>query len=95
MYNEAGFSDWVLVIVLGAIIGWIASIIVRTGDQMGCLWNIVIGIAGAALGRWLAASALGLRIENGFSLGNIGAGIVGAVVLIAVLQAFGILRRRG
>lgn len=94
MYYEAGFTDWLLVIVLGAIIGWIASIIVRTNDQMGCLWNIAVGIAGAALGRWLAASALGMRIENGFTLSNIGAGIVGAVILIAVLQAFGIFRRK-
>ena len=86
--------DLIITLIIGGVIGWIASIIVRTSDQMGCLWNIVIGIAGAALGRWLAASALGVRIDSGFSWSNVGVGIVGAVILLAVLQAIGIFRRR-
>ena len=84
---------WISSLVVGAIIGWLASIIMRTNDQMGCLWNIAIGIAGAALGRWLAGAALGMRFEDGFSLAGFLAGIVGEVVLILILRAIGVLKR--
>jgi uncharacterized membrane protein YeaQ/YmgE (transglycosylase-associated protein family) len=85
--------SWIGALVVGALIGWVASIVARTNDQMGCLWNMAIGIAGAALGRWLAESALHLRIESGFSLAGFLAGVVGAVVLILVLRALGVFRR--
>lgn len=84
---------WISALIVGAIIGWLASIIMRTNDQMGCLWNIAIGIAGAALGRWIAGMALGLRFEEGFSLAGFLAGIVGAVLLIFLLRALGVLKR--
>lgn len=84
--------SWIGAIVVGAIIGWVASIIARTNDQMGCLWNIAIGIVGAALGRWLAESALNMKIEEGFSLAGFLAGVVGAVLLILILRAIGIFR---
>jgi uncharacterized membrane protein YeaQ/YmgE (transglycosylase-associated protein family) len=66
---------------------------VRTNDQMGCLWNIFIGIVGAALGRWLAEAALNIRIEEGFSLAGFLAGVVGAVLLIVLLRAVGVFKR--
>lgn len=84
---------WVSAIIVGAIIGWVASIIMRTNDQMGCLWNIAVGIFGAALGRWMAEAALGMRIEPGFSLAGLLAGIIGAVILVLLLRAIGVLRR--
>jgi uncharacterized membrane protein YeaQ/YmgE (transglycosylase-associated protein family) len=85
--------SWITAIFVGALIGWVASIIARTNDQMGCLWNIAIGIVGAALGRWLAEAALKMRIEEGFSLEGFLAGVVGAVVLIVLLRALGIFKR--
>ena len=81
-------------IIVGAIIGWLASIIAKTNDQMGCLWNIAIGIVGAGLGNWLAARIFGHgQFESGFSLSGFLIGIAGAIVLIFLLRAIGILRR--
>ncbi|MBS1912066.1 MAG: GlsB/YeaQ/YmgE family stress response membrane protein [Bacteroidetes bacterium] len=80
-------------IIAGAIIGWVASIIAKTSDQMGCLWNILIGIIGAALGGWLAGH-LGIHVdETGFNLTRFLVGVGGAVLLIIVLRMVGILRR--
>jgi len=80
-------------IVVGAIIGWLASIIAKTNDQMGCLWNILIGIVGAALGHWLAGKFFHYSVASGFSWPGFFVGIGGAVLLIVVLRAIGILRR--
>lgn len=84
---------WFATLVVGAIIGWLASIIAKTNDQMGCLWNIAIGVVGAALGRWLAGALFGYRLAEGFSWPGFFIGIAGAIVLILILRAIGILRR--
>ncbi len=79
-------------IIVGAIIGWLASIIAKTNDQMGCLWNIVIGIVGAAFGSWLSLK-LGYRVQDEFSLVGFLISLGGAVLLILLLRGIGILRR--
>jgi uncharacterized membrane protein YeaQ/YmgE (transglycosylase-associated protein family) len=81
-------------IIVGAIIGWLASIIAKTNDQMGCLWNIFIGVVGAALGHWLAAKLFHYNVVGGaFSWPGFFVGIGGAVLLIVLLRALGIMRR--
>jgi uncharacterized membrane protein YeaQ/YmgE (transglycosylase-associated protein family) len=81
-------------IIVGAIIGWLASIVAKTNDQMGCLWNILIGIVGAALGHWVAAKVFHYSVVAGeFSWPGFFIGIGGAVLLIVLLRAIGILRR--
>ncbi len=80
-------------IIVGAIIGWLASILAKTNDQMGCLWNIVVGILGAALGSWLARVLFDIEPKSTFSLRGFLIGIAGAVVLILLLRGIGILRR--
>ena len=81
-------------IIVGAIIGWLASIIAKTNDQMGCLWNIAVGIVGAGLGNWLASRIFNFgQFESGFSLPGFLIGIAGAIVLIFLLRAIGVLRR--
>jgi len=80
-------------IVVGMLIGWIASIIAKTNNQMGCLWNIFVGIVGAALGNWLAAEIFHYRIADGFNFKGFLVGIGGAIVLILLLRMVGILRR--
>ena len=44
-------------LIIGGVIGWLASLVMKTGAQMGVIANIVVGIIGAALGFWLAGSA--------------------------------------
>ena len=70
--------------IIGGVIGWLASLVMKTGAQMGVIANIIVGIIGAALGFWLAG-ALGI-----VAVGSRGAWIIsilGAVVLIAILKA--------
>ena len=46
-------------LIIGGVIGWLASLVMKTGAQMGVIANIIVGIIGAALGFWLAG-ALGI-----------------------------------
>ncbi len=85
--------NWLIAIVVGGLIGWLASIVAKTNNQMGCLWNIFIGIVGAALGTWLAERVFHYHVSDGFSLVKFLISIGGAVVLILILRMVGILRR--
>ena len=79
-------------IIVGALVGWLASVIAKTNDQMGCIWNIIIGILGAALGHWIASLAFDAEIGR-FSLTGLLVGLGGAVLLIMILRGVGILKR--
>jgi len=87
--------SWIIAIIIGAVIGWLASLIMRTDEQQGLLWNILVGIIGALLGRWLFGSVLGIgsaEAAGTFSLLGILWGVIGAVILIAILKAVRVLR---
>ena len=79
-----GIIGW---IVLGALAGWIASIIMGRNDRMGCITNIVVGIIGAFLGGWIF-SLFGSTGVTGFNLWSFLVAIVGAVVLLAIVGLF-------
>ncbi len=85
---------WILIIVIGGVLGWLASIIMRTDAQQGILLNIVVGIVGALLGGFLA-SAVGITganiAEGDFSLPALLVSLVGAIILLAIVNMF----RRG
>jgi uncharacterized membrane protein YeaQ/YmgE (transglycosylase-associated protein family) len=76
-------------LIVGGIMGWLASIVMKTNRQMGIVANVVIGILGAAIGHWLFG-ALGLLAYG--PVGRIIINIAGAMVLIAVLRALGVYR---
>jgi uncharacterized membrane protein YeaQ/YmgE (transglycosylase-associated protein family) len=80
-------------LVVGGVIGWLASIIMRTDAQQGMLLNIVVGIIGAMLGGWLISPLLGVGTinQNNFSIGSLVVSLVGAVILLAIVNLF----RRG
>ena len=82
-----GVESIIIMLVIGAIAGWLAGQIVR-GFGFGLLWNIVIGIVGAFIGTWLLVT---LRILPfaGF-LGSIINATIGAVVLLVII---GLIRR--
>ena len=77
-------------IIVGGIVGWIASLVMKTNAQMGIIANILVGIVGSALGHYLAGM-LGLGAAGG-GIGSIIVSILGAVVLIAILRALGLFR---
>jgi uncharacterized membrane protein YeaQ/YmgE (transglycosylase-associated protein family) len=80
-------------LVVGGVIGWIASIIMKTNAQQGLILNIVVGIVGALLGGWLLAPMLGTGTinSNDFSVAGLGVSLLGAVILLAIVN----LVRRG
>jgi len=83
----------ILWIVIGGILGWLASLVMKTDAQQGVVLNVVVGIVGALLAGWLLAPLLGTGTINAedFSLESLGVSFVGALVLLAVVN----LLRRG
>ena len=63
--------NFIIWVVIGGLIGWVASMIMRTDAQQGLLLNVVVGIIGALLGGWLLAPLFGTGTinQNDFSLG--------------------------
>jgi uncharacterized membrane protein YeaQ/YmgE (transglycosylase-associated protein family) len=83
--------DWIVVILTGALIGWLASLVMKTDSSMGMLANILVGIVGSLLGRWLFADVLGIGSASAagtFTLLGVLWGVVGAVILLAILRLF-------
>ena len=80
-------------LVVGGVIGWIASLIVGTDAQQGILLNVIVGIVGAFLGGWLGGmlGISGANINDGFSVTGFIISLIGAVVLLAIVNLF----RRG
>jgi len=84
-----------ITIIVGGLIGWLASIVMRTNAQQGILLNVLVGIAGAALGRWLFGDVLGVGgafTAGTFTLKGLLWGVIGAAVLILALKAVRIFR---
>lgn len=80
--------NFIIWLIVGGILGWIASIIMRTNAQQGLLLNIVVGIIGALLGGWLLGSLFGLGTinQNDFSLGALLVSLAGAIILLAIVN---------
>ncbi len=86
---------WIITILVGALCGWLASLIMKTDAQQGAIANILIGIVGSILAQAVFGNMLNLGGEvagNGFSFWSIIWGVVGSVVLIAILKARRVLR---
>lgn len=82
-----------LILVVGGILGWLASVVMRTDAQQGIFLNVVVGIAGALLAGFLLTPLLGgAPITTGaLDLRSLVVSFLGAVVLLAVIN----LIRRG
>jgi uncharacterized membrane protein YeaQ/YmgE (transglycosylase-associated protein family) len=74
-------------LIVGGIVGWLASLIMKTDAQQGILLNVVVGIAGA----FLAGMFGGHTINGGISIPSILVSLVGAVGLLAIVN---LIRRR-
>ena len=85
--------NFIIWIVVGGILGWLASMVMRTDAQQGMILNVVVGIIGALLGGWLLAPIFGTGTinQNDFSLGSLLVSFLGAIVLLAIVN----LLRRG
>jgi uncharacterized membrane protein YeaQ/YmgE (transglycosylase-associated protein family) len=84
-----GILVWLIV---GGVVGWLASIIMRTDGQQGILLNVVVGIVGALLAGFVVSPMLGIgTINEGISLATFLVSLVGAIILLAIVNLF----RRG
>lgn len=73
-------------IIFGAIVGWVASLIMKTDAEQGPLLNIIVGIIGAVLGGWIM-NFFGASGTTGFNLYSFVVALIGAIVLIAIVRA--------
>ena len=76
----------ILWIIFGGLVGWIASLIMKTDAQQGVLLNIIVGVVGAVIGGWLM-SVIGKGGVGGFNLYSFIVALLGACVLIAIVKA--------
>lgn len=86
--------NFIVMILVGAFIGWIASMMMKTDAQQGALANIGIGIVGSLLGSWLFGSVLGIGsagAAGSFTILGIFWGALGAAILIAILKMFKVM----
>ena len=85
--------NFIVWIIVGGIIGWVASLIMRTDAQQGLLLNIVVGIVGAFVAGLILTPFLGIGTINqsNFSIAAMLVSLGGAVILLAIVNLF----RRG
>ena len=79
------FLTWLIV---GGLIGWLASILMNTNNQQGIFLNVIVGIIGAMLAGWFVTPLVGVGTinQNNFSLAGLLVSLVGAVLLLALLK---------
>jgi len=85
--------NFIIWLIVGGVIGWLASMLMKTNDQQGMFLNVVVGIVGALLGGWLISPLVGVGTinQNNFSLAAMLVSFVGAAILLAIVN----LVRRG
>ena len=85
--------NFIIWLVVGGLIGWVASMIMKTDAQQGVILNVVVGIVGSMLGGWFIAPLLGTGTVNttDFSVMGLLSSLIGAVILLAIVNLF----RRG
>ena len=83
----------IIALVIGGIIGWLASIVMRTDAQQGILLNVVVGIIGSLLGSFLLGPLLGGGniMSGSLDIRTLLVALLGAIILLAVVNLF----RRG
>jgi uncharacterized membrane protein YeaQ/YmgE (transglycosylase-associated protein family) len=80
----------IISLIIGGIVGWLASIIMKTNAQMGLIANVLVGVVGSFLGYWIAGM-LGVAAAGGIVRFLIA--IAGAALLIFILRALGIFKK--
>jgi len=82
--------DLIISLIIGGIVGWLASIVMKTNAQMGWIANVLVGVVGSALGFWIAGM-VGIEASGGVLRFVIA--IAGAALLIFILGLLGVFRR--
>ncbi|MBE2202351.1 MAG: GlsB/YeaQ/YmgE family stress response membrane protein [Anaerolinea sp.] len=79
--------NFIIWLIVGGLVGWVASMMMGTNGQQGLLLNVIVGIVGAFVAGWLITPLLGIATinQNNFSLPGLLVSLVGAVILLAVV----------
>jgi uncharacterized membrane protein YeaQ/YmgE (transglycosylase-associated protein family) len=80
---------WIVTLVVGGIVGWLASKLMKTDKQMGILANVIVGIIGSSLGFWVAG-LLGFAAYGVVAQWVVA--VAGAALLIFILKALGLFK---
>ena len=80
---------WIISLIIGGIVGWLASIIMKTNAQMGLVANVLVGVAGSLLGSWIAG-LLGIAPTG---ILRFAVALAGAVLLIFILGKLGVMKK--
>jgi uncharacterized membrane protein YeaQ/YmgE (transglycosylase-associated protein family) len=82
--------NFIVWLAIGGVIGWLASLVMKTDGQQGIFLNVVVGIVGAALGGFLISPLVGVATINQdtFSMGALVVSFLGAVILLAIVNMF-------
>lgn len=86
--------NFIISLIIGGIIGWLASKVMNTDAQQGIFLNIIVGCVGSMIGKFIAGTVLGMGgmgLRDGIDLPSLGVAFVGALILLAVVN----LIRRG
>ncbi len=76
----------IIALIIGGIIGWLASIVMRTDAQQGILLNVVVGIIGSVVGGWIFSFFGGYGV-TGFNFYSFGVAFVGACAFLLIAKA--------
>jgi uncharacterized membrane protein YeaQ/YmgE (transglycosylase-associated protein family) len=87
--NAEDQMNWIVTLVVGGVIGWLASLLMKTDKQMGIIANVIVGIVGSSIGFWLAGM-LGLAAYG--AIAQWAVAVVGAALLIYILKALGVFK---
>jgi uncharacterized membrane protein YeaQ/YmgE (transglycosylase-associated protein family) len=82
--------NFILWVITGAVIGWLASRLMGTNSQQGLILDVVVGIVGAVLASWFLTPLFGITTINqsNFSLPALLISLLGAVILLAIVRLF-------
>jgi uncharacterized membrane protein YeaQ/YmgE (transglycosylase-associated protein family) len=80
---------WIVTLIVGGIIGWLASMLMKTDKQMGIIGNVIVGVIGSSLG-FFVAGVLGFAAYG--MIAQWAVAVAGAALLIFVLQKLGVFK---
>jgi uncharacterized membrane protein YeaQ/YmgE (transglycosylase-associated protein family) len=85
--------NFIIWLIVGGLVGWVASIIMKTDGQQGTLLNVIVGVVGAFVAGLVLTPMLGIATinQNNFSLPGLLVSLMGAIILLALVSLF----RRG
>lgn len=82
--------SWIVSLIVGGVVGWLASMVMKTDAQMGWIANVLVGVVGSMLGYWIAGF-LGITPLGGVL--HFLVAVVGAVLLIFILIKLGVFHK--